>query len=208
MCCSETRVVLCGEINEGKEKMATKKYRDEVGASVASTLRLTEDYAGTQRTVIADSRFGSCSCLEWLWDRHHLHSIMAVKTAHKGYPKTVLREKLGTVRGNSACMKVKAVLDRGETEYYASAVLDKKPMYVVSTCGTSIITHVAMRGPKDNPIEVRFPEMNALYRKHFNGIDLFNRDCLGPRSVQMAVKSKSWYRRFFLAILGMCETNA
>ena len=24
----------------------------------------------------------------------------------------------------------------------------------------------------------------------------------------MAVKTKSWYRRFFLAMLGMCETNA
>ena len=89
---------------------------------------------------------------------------MAVKTAHSGYPKKRMRELLGDVRGSNACMKVKAVLDRGETEYYASGVLDKKPMYVVSTCGTSIVTHVGMRGLKDNQVEVYFPEMNALYR--------------------------------------------
>lgn len=31
---------------------------------------------------------------------------------------------------------------------------------------------------------------------------------MGPLSVQFAVKTKSWYRRFFLAMIGMCETNA
>lgn len=99
-------------------------------------------------------------------------------------------------------------MERGEMDYWASGILDKKPMYVVSTCGTTLITHVAMRESGGETIEVPFPEMNALYRQYFNGIDLFNRDCFGPRSVQMAIKTKSWYRRFFLAILGMCEVNA
>jgi hypothetical protein len=105
-------------------------------------------------------------------------------------------------------MKVTAQLERGEMDYYASGVLDRKPMYVVATCGTTICTYVAVRGKGENKVEVNFPEMNALYRQYFNGIDLFNRDCFGPRSVQMAIRTKSWYRRYFLAMLGMCETNA
>ena len=87
MCCGECRILLKAEINEGKERMAQKEYRDQVGASTASTLRLTKDYAGSQRTVVADARFGSCQTLEWLWDEHYLHSLLAVKTAHTGFPR-------------------------------------------------------------------------------------------------------------------------
>lgn len=50
--------------------------------------------------------------------------------------------------------------------------------------------------------------MHDTYRRNFNGVDLFNRDCFGEYSLQMAVKTRSWTRRFFLAMLGMCETNA
>ncbi len=87
-------------------------------------------------------------------------------------------------------------------------------MYVVASCGTSLITEVAhrrTRNPKSTApptYELPMPEFHALYRRYFNAVDLFNRDCFGPMSVQVAIKTKSWYRRFFLALLGMCETNA
>lgn len=50
--------------------------------------------------------------------------------------------------------------------------------------------------------------MHDIYRKQFNAVDLFNRDCFGKHTVQFAVQTKSWWRRMFLALLGMCETNA
>lgn len=50
--------------------------------------------------------------------------------------------------------------------------------------------------------------MHDTYRRNFNGVDLFNRDCFGKYSLQMTVLTHSWTRRFFLAVLGMCETNA
>lgn len=50
--------------------------------------------------------------------------------------------------------------------------------------------------------------MHAIYRSTFNAVDLFNREAFGPMSVQYAVRTKSWYRRYFLALLGMTETNA
>lgn len=52
------------------------------------------------------------------------------------------------------------------------------------------------------------PNMHSIYRSKFNAVDLFNRDAMGPLSVQFAVRTKSWYRRVFLALLGMSETNA
>lgn len=215
MCCAESNICLAAEVDEGKEIMAKAEYRDKVGAGTATTLRLVKKYKDSKRTVIGDSRFGSCNTVEWLWDEMSLHSIMAVKTAHAGYPKTKMREALGSTRGTHKCFKVEVKMDNKEDlEYYASGLLDKKAMYVVATCGTSLITRVAQRrtrNPKSQApptYELPMPEMHALYRRYFNAVDLFNRDCFGPKSVQMSIKTHSWYRRFFLAILGMCETNA
>lgn len=50
--------------------------------------------------------------------------------------------------------------------------------------------------------------MHEIYRSYFNAIDLFNRSCFGSFTLQFAVLTKSWSRRMFLAMLGMCETNA
>ena len=52
------------------------------------------------------------------------------------------------------------------------------------------------------------PYLHDTYRKKFNAVDLYNRDCFGNYSVQFAVQTKNWYRRLFLALLGICETNA
>jgi len=52
------------------------------------------------------------------------------------------------------------------------------------------------------------PGMHDTYRRNFNGVDLFNRDCFGSFSLQHAVHTKSWARRLFLALVGMCEVNA
>lgn len=213
LCDGVHNICLAAELDEGAEAMAGAKFRDQVGASVAVTLRLAEAWANTDRTIIADSRFGSCNCAEWVWDELHLHSIMAVKTAHAGYPKKKLAEALGGERGATKCFKVEVEMDRELMTFYASALMDKKPMYVVATCGTTNITHTAKRVSRRargnrGAYDLEFPEMHALYRSYFNAVDLFNRDCFGVLSVQMAIQTKSYYRRWFLAMLGMCETNA
>lgn len=50
--------------------------------------------------------------------------------------------------------------------------------------------------------------MHDTYMRNFNGVDLFNHDYFGSYSLQKTVLTRSWHRRMFLAILGMCETNA
>lgn len=124
-----------------------------------------------------------------------------------------MAEALAGRRGARASFRVNVELDRGEKPFFASGVMDRKPMYVVSSCATTLITEVAKRKTRTESgateeIEVPFPEMNALYRRYFNAVDLFNRSCFGPQSMQGAIKTKSWYRRLFLAMVGMCETNA
>ena len=185
MACADSMIVLQAEVDEGAARMADAKYRDQVAPHTAVTMRLVDEYANTDRTVIADSRFGSCNTAEWLYDVFGFHSILAVKTASAGFPKKRLREQLGERRGSHCCMKVDVKLESGTTTFYASGLLDKKPMYVVATCGTTIVTEVAARKSMSTPAgvveyEVPFPEMHALYRRYFNAVDLFNRTCFGP----------------------------
>lgn len=186
--CSAANIVIEAELDEGKEVMKDAEYRDVTSAHTAVTLRLTKAYANSDRTVIGDSRFGSCNTAEYLYDVHGLDSILAVKTASAGYPKRRLREALGGVRGRRASFMVEVQMDRGVVPFFASGVMDKKPMYVVASCGTTLVTEVAQRKTADahgkiKTVEVPFPEMNAIYRRYFNAVDLFNRSCFGPRSM-------------------------
>lgn len=57
MACGIAHVMLNIELAEGKEKDAAKAYRDEVGATTATTLRLTKPYAGTGRCGVWDAWF-------------------------------------------------------------------------------------------------------------------------------------------------------
>ena len=52
-CCGESRVMVAAEIAEGAARDERKEYRDQVGATTATTLRLCKPWAGSGRTVIA-----------------------------------------------------------------------------------------------------------------------------------------------------------
>ena len=119
-------------------------------------------------------------------------------------------------RFSNAFMKLDVNLDHGECTFYAGAHMDKKPMLVVTNCSTSLPGQSVERKRREfvdgvivcSKYVCTQPEMHDMYRRHFNAIDLFNRDCFGSHSLQFAVTTKSWSRRMFLAVLGMCETNA
>lgn len=119
LCCGDSNIMLAAEVVESKEVMVDKEYRDETGASTATTLRLTKYWAGTGRTVVADSWFGSCNTAEFLMDTHGLHSIMCVKNGSAGFPKAAMREALGGVRHKQVFYKVDVELKRGVHTFYA-----------------------------------------------------------------------------------------
>lgn len=136
--CGQAKVVLYAEVVEGKEIDATKKYRDVTGATTATTLRMLEKWAGTGRTAIMDAWFGSCNTAEYIVDLLGLHCILAVKTGHRGYPKEELINKIKGERFKSAFMKIDVELETGLRTFYAGGHMDKKPMLLVATCGTSL----------------------------------------------------------------------
>jgi hypothetical protein len=214
--CAEGKVMLFAEAVEGKEVDATKKYRDITTATTATTLRMMEAWAGTGRTAIMDAWFGSCNTAEHLQDVLGLHCILAVKTGHRGFPKQAMIDKIKGERFSSAFMKIDVQLDKGVTTFFAGAHMDKKPMLLIATCGTSLPGKEVKRYRREyvdqaitrTTYVVAQPNMHDLYRSNFNAVDLFNRSCFGPYSLQFAVHTKSWVRRMFLALLGMCETNA
>ncbi len=214
--CAQAKIILFAEAVEGKEIDALKKYRDVTTATTATTLRMLEAWAGTGRTAIMDAWFGSCNTAEFLQDLLGLHCILAVKTGHRGFPKQQLIEKIKHQRFASAFMKIDVQLDKGKTTFYAGGHMDKKPMLLIATCGTSLPGKEVKRYRReyvDQAIQrttyvVAQPNMHDLYRTNFNAVDLFNRSCFGPYTLQFAVNTKSWVRRMFLAMLGMCETNA
>lgn len=173
-----------------------------MGASTATTLRLCRPFAGTGRLLIADSWFGSCNTAEWLWDELGLYCILAVKTGHRGFPKAKLVAELAGNRFSSKFYKIKVQLETGEVTMYAGGFQDKKPMLLVATAGTSLPGETVVRQRREfrdggvvrTEYECTQPGMHDQYRRHFNAIDLFNRDCFGSHSLQFAVQTRSWYR--------------
>ena len=123
---------------EGKEADAAKKYRDQVGATTATTLRLVEPWRGSGRTVVGDSWFGSCNTAEWLMDEMGLHSILAIKTGHAGYPKQELVAAVQGQRFSNCFKKIEVNLETGTRCFFAGAHMDKKPMLLLASCGTSL----------------------------------------------------------------------
>lgn len=145
LACGEAKVVLVAELAEGKELDAAKDYREEVGASTATTLRLCRPFRGSGRCLIADSWFGSCNTAEWLWDELGIYCIMAVKTGHRGFPKALLIGDIMGARFSSNFYKIEVELETGRKTVYAGGFMDKKPMLLVATAGTSLPGETVLR---------------------------------------------------------------
>lgn len=149
-------------------------------------------------------------------DELGLYVILAVKTGHAGFPKAKLKEAIMGERFAYKCYKCDVALETGVTTFYASGFMDKKPLLLVANCGTTFFEKEVTRVRRKfeggaivkSRYEVSMPNLHETYRRRFNAVDLFNRDCFGTYSVQFAINTRNWYRRLFLALLGMCETNA
>lgn len=172
-----------------------------MGQSTAVTLRLCKPYAFSGRIVIADSYFGSCQTAEWLMDEVGLYCILAIKTGHRGYPKKHLIDAVKGERFSQKFMKVEVTMDEGVPRtFFAGAFMDKIPLLLVGSCGTSALAKEVTRdrtewsegGFQTTYYKVRQPGMHDTYRRNFNGIDLFNRDCFGKYSLQKVVQTRGW----------------
>ena len=192
LACSESKIVVAIDLVEGAEQDAGKSYNQEWGKSTGCTLRLTEPYHGTGRTVVADSWFGSVNTAVALL-KHGLYFVGNVKNGHYGYPKAWVKS-LCTERGdkvfakktwplvNTRCAAEQPATVERRTVYLAGHC-DKAPTCVVATRGTSKPGKPANRVFRQwvngkvvaRRYDLEQPHMLELYRSNFNAIDVANR---------------------------------
>lgn len=124
--------MLVAEVFEGAQKMKHKEFVQEWGGGTAMTLRLTRPYWGQGKIVVGDSWFGSTRCAYNLL-LHSTFAVLNVKTAHKGFPKDILKAAC-TERGSVKHMRLTT---QDGYELYASCHRDIQPMALVHTCLSS-----------------------------------------------------------------------
>ncbi|ETN00434.1 hypothetical protein PPTG_24270 [Phytophthora nicotianae INRA-310] len=76
---------------EGAHRQRQKAYNADFGEGTAVVLRLAQPYAGSGRTVVADSAFSSVKTLVQLNSMMGLYFMGMVKTATKEYPMDHLK---------------------------------------------------------------------------------------------------------------------
>lgn len=212
---AETLIMLGLEINEGKEVNPTKKYCHDFGHTTATSLRLTEPYHCTGRTVVGDSWFGSVKTAVQL-RMQGLFSICIVKTAHSNYPKKLLSDNIGSERGSFAgavCVKTE-----GKSAIPLLAVMwkDRKEKQLIATCSTTVPG--APRISKSGRVIPR-PKVCEEYFSSCAAIDRFNHVRHGGPSLMRTFIAKdsegkdyerkdAWVDKVFISTIDFIEANA
>ena len=195
---ASSNIVIQMELYEGKEDMAEKEHVKKLGATCATSLRLTKPYHGSGRTVIGDSWFGSVKTACHL-RKEGLHSILIVKTAHKEFPVDLL---------NSHTLKqgqwVSYTRNVDGTNIMATSYMDLKKKQFVSTCSTTL--HGKPRVTKHGIVQR--PKVAETYLQNAAAIDIHNHVRTGSLGCEDVLLTKSPQMRQFSGIIGFLFTNA
>ena len=95
--CGESKLIIRLELQEGKERMATREFVAKYGPAVAVTLRLVKPWAHTDRVIIGDSAFGGVKCGVAADVEMRFHMTALVKQCSSQYPKALMAEHDKTV---------------------------------------------------------------------------------------------------------------
>jgi hypothetical protein len=217
LCCIESGVLLYAEIYEGKDRMQQKDFVQALGVGTTLTLRCTKHVWGTGRLVILDSAFASFKTCVALLNKG-LFMIGNVKTAHREFPKMWLKSK-ATVRNERAFATTEVTLEDGNKAIVlAAADMDKAPMTLVASCGTTIMAEPITRRITINRadgiswVESRtFEQMDvhAKYRSGFNAVDKHNAKRQGDKAcLEDTWKTHTWWVRDYQMLVDMTVVNA
>jgi len=135
-CCADSGVLVHAELVEGAEVDHKKKSWAALKSTTACTIRLTNSYQGSGRIVIGDAWFGSVRTVEEL-RKVGLYAIMCVKQGCAGYPRLELKQAMRT-RGDQRFKKRDMWLNAGILPMWAGAHMDKQPLLLCATTGTSL----------------------------------------------------------------------
>lgn len=104
LCDVDSGVMLVLEIVGPKEEMNDREYTAALGAGTALLLRLSRQFAGSGRLVVADSAFASVKAAVEMKKKHGLDFIGLVKTASRKFPKKYCEELELEERGDHAVL--------------------------------------------------------------------------------------------------------
>jgi hypothetical protein len=210
--CATSNILLTLELQEDKAAMSSKQFVGQyssAGTSAIIRLAKAANVCNTSKVIVADSAFASVktarACLE-----HGLHFIGLVKTAHSLYPKKFLNA-VQLERGETYTMECK------EEKLIAHTWADKKRKSFVSTCGvtTDGQDYCRQRFQYNEQTgkmyrterRVKRSRLAQDYFENATSIDLHNR-YRAHFGLELTLKTRSWEKRMFSALLGMVLTNA
>ena len=218
LCDGVSGVMLHLEIQEGKTRMAAKKYCQKYKATTACTVRLC-DLGGLSeknlreedkvaRMLVGDSWFASHETAVALREELGVHFVGNVKTATRGYPIQQLRWDLShTSRGDHVVYKLE-----GEEEY-AVGWNDHHFKTFVATGGTTSAGADAKRKRQTDEgrtffKEVKRPKVLEDYYDGCGGIDMHNNFRQGHLRLEKFHKTKKWNARVVTSILSSTMVDA
>ena len=211
---SETNIIIRLELQEGAERMAAKKFTDICQSKgTAQTLRLTEPWHHSGRTVNGDSAFASVQTAVEL-KRHGMFFKGMVKTAHSGFPKTYLDTVEYPERGDWITL---AATVQGHC-IFATGWGDMTRKNLVHTDGVSGegTPHGKRRWREcddalGTEVVIRYTKRPKVVEDYFDCakvIDIANHMRQGGLALEQAWKTQKWEHRLFSTLLGMIETDA
>eukprot|EP00731_Ephydatia_muelleri_P037529 Em0497g2a len=211
---SETNIIIRLELQKGAERMAAKKFTDICQSKgTAQTLRLTEPWHHSGRTVNGDSAFASVQTAVEL-KRHGMFFKGMVKTAHSGFPKTYLDTVEYPERGDWITL---AATVQGHC-IFATGWGDMTRKNLVHTDGVSGegTPHGKRRWREcddalGTEVVIRYTKRPKVVEDYFDCakvIDIANHMRQGGLALEQAWKTQKWEHRLFSTLLGMIETDA
>jgi hypothetical protein len=216
----DSGIILGFDIMEGKSRQSQKMYHAQFGEGTAVVLRLSAPYAGSGRTVVADSAFASVKTLVQLKEHFGLFFMGMVKTACKQYPKEKYLSWLssGNVRRGDFIIFQSELADK--SLMYALCWSDRKGKMIISNRGTTLPGNDSVR-TRHKKIErngvyetVRYskriprPQMVELFFSKFSTIDIHNHYRQGSLKMEKQWQTQSWYLRIFTTIFGTIVVDA
>ena len=241
MCDALTKVMLYFELHEDKlgeslkqfQAVTTKlsnydNYQTGSGATIsdiladggyrivpphaARVLRMTQAYWGSGRTVIIDAGFASVTAMRLLF-LFGIFGFGNIKTCSKLCPRHWALGRL-TKRGDT----VNAVNNKFKIPLLVTGHMDKKPMLLCATAGTSNAAPDGRRRQRSRWVDgfgmccVVYYLIHSIchhyYRAFFNTVDCHNRDRHGKCDIAEVCPTKSYQLRLVSTIPHFLAVNA
>ena len=184
----------------------------EIPAHAQWILRITKDYHGTDRMLVADAGFGSVTAARML-HKVGIWCIMNVKGCHKLAPKAWCLSHLRD-RGDT----INLINEQFGVPLLLSGHMDKKPMVLVATVGTSTnavqaLKRVRYRWKQDQGTMQRtyyliHSVVHSIYRMYFNVVDVHNRSRHGVRDIAAVWQCMFYGTRLIMTIFHFVAVNA